>query len=74
MEKGQVIARIAQKQNPLLPYQHDDAAFGMTGDIININVDIQVLEKEVGTPVLTRTTHGVALSEAGKVLVQKHRI
>lgn len=31
---------------------------------------IQELEKELGCPVLTRTTHGVALTEAGKVLLK----
>ena len=32
---------------------------------------IQELEKELGCPVLTRTTHGVALTEAGRVLVKE---
>ena len=32
---------------------------------------IQELERELGTPVLTRTTHGVALTEAGKVLMKE---
>lgn len=32
---------------------------------------IQELEKELGHPVLTRTTHGVALTEAGKVLLNE---
>lgn len=32
---------------------------------------IQELEKELGCPVLTRTTHGVALTEAGRVLLKE---
>lgn len=32
---------------------------------------IQELEKELGYPVLTRTTHGVSLTEAGKILAQE---
>lgn len=32
---------------------------------------IQELEDELGSPVLTRSTHGVALTEAGKVLVKE---
>lgn len=32
---------------------------------------IQELEKDLGTPVMTRTTHGVALTEAGKVLAKE---
>lgn len=32
---------------------------------------IQELEKELGCPVLTRTTHGVTLTEAGRVLVKE---
>lgn len=32
---------------------------------------IQELEKELGYPVLTRTTHGVTLTEAGKVLLKE---
>lgn len=32
---------------------------------------IQELEKELGCPVLTRTTHGVALTDAGKVLLKE---
>ena len=32
---------------------------------------IQELEQELGCPVLTRSTHGVALTEAGKVLLKE---
>ena len=38
MEKGQVVAGVAQQQRPLLPDQHDQTAPGVAGQIVNVDM------------------------------------